>query len=290
MSYGSNGPNAPAVALSDSLWSGIIREKVFGRNIDRQYGIGLCDDFNAFGPCAAISTAAAWFQSNGISYLGYIDSDAGVMATPGIHVAVPTTTPAVDANGPSAIVLTPDNDDNDCVILQAGGGVQTPFNVIRATAGLLVYETRFKVSAITASCTDLFIGLGGTGACANSGVQTDDSATLASNNFLGFTRKAATTSGLTFTAQRVGGTEQEHADVGTLVADTYIKAGFRFDPLTKVCGVWINGVLKHQVTAAQTALTPWPTLFMNFIAEMKYQATAAHGLYIDWWACAQLAT
>jgi hypothetical protein len=288
----SNRPELPGnnpKGLSNALWANIPTDLIFGCK-DKGVGIGLYDDFDGFGPCGAISSTAGWFQSNGINYLAYIDGDAGVMATPGVNVAVPTTTPAVDANGPGVIILTPDDDADDAVVLQAGGGVQMPFNVIQATAGLLVFETRFKVSAITASCTDLFIGLGGTGACANNGVGNDTSGTMASNNFLGFTREGTATSGLTFVIQRVSGTQQEHADVGTLVADTYIKAGFRFDPLTKICSIWIDGVKVHEVTAAQTAATPWPTLFMNFIAEMKYQATAAHGLYIDWWGCAQLAT
>ena len=292
MGYGSYGPNNDTKGLSDNLWKDIIREKAFGR-MNSEYGIGLCDDFLGFGATAAISTAACWFTSNGINYKGYIDSDGAVLpgtaTDPGIGVAVPSTTPAVDANGVGVVILTPDNDAGDSVVLQAGGGLMMPFNVIHATAGLLVFETRFKVSSIVASSTNLFIGLGGTGCAADNGVRADASGVLASNNVLGFSRNGTATSGLTFSVQRVGGTEQEHADIGTLVADTYIKAGFRFEPLTGLCSIWIDGKLVHTVTHAQTAATPWPTLFMNFVAEMKYAATAGHNLYIDWWACAQLA-
>jgi hypothetical protein len=163
-----------------------------------------------------------------------------------------------------------------------------PFNVIHATAKDLVFECRFKYSSI-AGGTDFFIGLGGTGAAADSGVRADDSGVLASNNFLGFTRLATGTSALTFTYQRVGGTEATHTGMTTLVADTYLKAGFRWNADYGTCDVYINGAKVHTVTHAETAATPWPTLYMNFLAEVKYQSTAADIMYIDWWACAQKA-
>jgi hypothetical protein len=234
--------------------------------------IGLFDDFLNFAVVRVVTSNAGTYLSNGIAYESFED-DAGIaQETPGATTA------------PGAITLQSGTHDNDAAALQAKG---LPFNAIAASAKELVFETRFKVSAITTACTDLFIGLAGTGAAANSGIQTDDSTTLASNNFLGFVRKAAATSGLTFTVQRGAGTEQAHADVGTLVADTYIKAGFRFNAERKNCSIWINGEQVHEVTKAQVAAAPWPTLFMNFAAEMKYQATAAHILTIDWWACAQ---
>lgn len=243
---------------------------------------GLFDDFNAFGICSPLATSTTYFESNGITYLGY--NDTTVVPT---AAAVPTTTPAVDENGPGVIILQPFTDPDDSAVIMAGSGTMVPFAAIVGTSKDLVFETRFKVSAITASCTDLFIGLAGTGACADTGVQADNSSTLASNNFLGFTRAGSATSGLTFTVQRVSGTQQEHADIGTIVADTYIKAGFRYNADKQNCTVWIDGEQVHEVTKAQCAATPWPTLFMTFLAEMKRQATASHQLYIDWWACAQ---
>jgi hypothetical protein len=124
---------------------------------------------------------------------------------------------------------------------------------------------------------------------ANDGVRADSSGVLASNNFLGFARNGAATSGLALTYQRVSGTEYTH-DVGTLVANTWIKAGFRFNGDNKILTPWIDGVADtaHNQTAATTALTPWPSLFMTLLAECKYAATAAHLLTIDWWACAQM--
>jgi hypothetical protein len=279
MGYGMNGPEADTYGLSDVLWNGMIREKLFGPAADPNYGIGLFDDFIGFGICSPLSTSTTYFQSNGITYLGY--NDATVVPTA-------AAVPAAGNVDHGVINLQADTTDNDAAVIQAGSGTMTPFNVIYGYAKELVFETRFKVSAITKACTDIFIGLGGTGACANSGVQTDDSATLASNNFLGFVRKGEATSGLSLTYNRVSGTEEAHADVGTLVADTFIKAGFRYHADTSTLSVWMDGEKVHTVGVADTSATPWPSLFMTFLAEAKYQATASHILSIDWWACAQL--
>lgn len=277
-------PGSNLKGLSPQLWANMPLEAMLAG--DRSVGIALFDDFNAFGPCGAISSTTGWFQSNGISYLAYIDGDAGVMATPGINIAVPSTTPSVDANGPGVIMLSPDNDDNDDVVIQAGGGVQMPFNLISASAGDLVFEARWKYSSI-AGGTDFFLGLGGTGAAANNGVRADNSGALASNNFIGFTRLATGTSSLTFTYQRASGTEATHTGMATLVADTYVKTGFRYNQARHTCEVYVNDVKVHTVTNAETGATPWPTLWMNFISHVKYQSTAMDDLYIDWWACAQ---
>jgi hypothetical protein len=154
----------------------------------------------------------------------------------------------------------------------------------------LVFECRFKVSAITASCSDIFIGLAGTGACADSGVIANDSANLASNNFLGFTRLATQGSAMSFKYQRVSGTEGTKATVLTLVADTYIKAGFRYHAARKECSIWVDGaeVTASRILSAATGATPWPSLYMTFCAAINYQATAAHTLSLDWWACGQM--
>jgi hypothetical protein len=94
---------------------------------------------------------------------------------------------------------------------------------------------------------------------------------LSSNNFLGFGRWDAETN-LRFAYQRAGGTQAEIDDCHTLVADTYLKAGFRYYAATKTCGIFINGELFDTVTSAETGATPWPSLYMNFINSVKMQA------------------
>jgi hypothetical protein len=272
--------------LSPKLWrgfappvGGVFPDQASGNDVR-----GLFDDFENFGAVSPLATATTYFQSNGNSYIGY--NDATVVPT---AAAVPSTTPSVSENGPGVIVMQSDTTANDIAILQAGSGTMMPFHVNPARMQELAFECRFKVSAITASCSDIFIGLAGTGACADSGVFTDAGA-LASNNFLGFTRLGTQGSAMSFGYQRVGGTAGTRAGVLTLAADTYIKAGFRYHAARKQCSIWMNGeeVATARIGSAITGATPWPSLYMNFCAAINFEATAAHQLYVDWWACAQL--
>jgi len=272
--------------LSPKLWKGFA-PPVGGTFPGTQSGnkvIGLFDDFNAFGATCPVSTSTTYFQSNGITYLGY--NDTTVVAT---AAAVPTTTPSVDENGPGVIILQADTTDNDLAAIMAGSGTMCPFHAIPTRYQELVFECRVKVSGVTASRTNLFIGLAGTGACANSGVFVDDDASMASNNFLGFQRIGSMSTTLDFKYQRVGGTESQKDDVVTIAADTYVKLGFRYHASRKQCSVWADGteVTSARVSSSITGATPWPSLYMNFLAATQYQASASDQLYVDWWACAQ---
>ena len=273
--------------LSPKLWRGFAPPigGVFPFSASGVPIVGLFDDFVGFGKVAPAASNVERSCSNGITYIGYGDDTA--VET---YAAVPSTTPSVDANGPGVIAMQAHTSDNDISIIQAGGGTMMPFHVIPTLMKELVFECRIKLSAITASCSDIFIGLAGTGAAADSGVLANDSANLVSNNFLGFTRLATQGSALSFKYQRVGGTEGTKATVATLVADTYVKLGFRYHAARKQCSIWVNGaeVTASRIASTATTATPWPSLYMNFCAAINYQATAAHILYIDWWACAQM--
>jgi len=274
--------------LSPKLWKGFA-PPVAGRFLATASGnpvVGLFDDFEGFGRTCAAASGVAYYQSNGITYKSFEDDDGSIQA------AVPTTTPAVDANGIGVICLTAGNTDNDDTVIQAGGNQGTtmcPFNVIYATAKDLVFECRFKYSSIADGDTDFFIGLFGTGAAADNGWLANDSANFADNDLLGFTRTLATgTSGLTFVYDRVGGTTGTHATgIHTLVADTYVKVGFRWRMQEKCCDIYADGEYVTRVARTTCDGTPWPTLYMNFLAGVKYQATTQDKMYIDWWACAQ---
>ena len=272
--------------LSPKLWRGFA-PPVGGVFPDLPSGNevrGLFDDFANFGIASPLATATTYFQSNGNSYLAY--NDATVVPT---AAAVPTTTPSVSENGPGVIVMQADTTANDIAILQAGSGTMMPFHVIPSRMQDLAFECRFKVSSIVGSSSDIFIGLAGTGACADSGVFTDAGA-LASNNFLGFTRLGTQGSAMSLSYQRSGGTAASRASVLTLAADTYIKAGFRYHAARKQLSIWVNGneVGSSRIGSSIVDATPWPSLYMNFCAAVNYEATAAHQLYIDWWACAQM--
>lgn len=274
--------------LSPRLWKGFA-PPVVGSFPDLPSGVevrGLFDDFDSFGAVSATAANATYFQSNGNSYRGFNDGTTPVITA----AAVPTTTPSVSENGPGVIVLRPDTTAaNNSSVFQAGGGTMMPFHVIPSRMQELAFECRFKVSSVNASESELFIGLAGTGACAAGGVITTGN-TLASNNFLGFSRLGSQGSAMSLSYQRVGGTAASKANVLTLAADTYIKAGFRYHAARKQLSIWVNGeeVGTARVASSITGATPWPSLYMNFCAAVNYKATANHQLYVDWWACAQM--
>jgi len=273
--------------LSPQLWRGFAPPVggVFPDNPSGNEVRGLFDDFANWGQTTPLATTATYFQSNGNTYFGY--NDATVVPT---VPAVPTTTPSVDENGPGVIVMQAgSNAANNIAIIQAGSGTMMPFHVIPSRMQELAFECRFKVSSITGSQSDVFIGLAGTGACADNGVFTDGGA-LASNNFLGFTRLGTQGSAMSFSYQRAGGTPGARASVLTLVADKYMKVGFRYHAARKQCSIWVDGkeVSTARIGSAITGATPWPSLYMNFCAAVNYEAGANHQLYLDWWACAQM--
>lgn len=271
--------------FSPKLWKGFAPpvNGVWPATASGNPVVGLFDDFVGFGRSCPASSGLAYYNSNGISYKAFEDDDGSIAA------AVPTTTPAVDANGIGVISLTGGNTDNDDTVLQAGGGSMMPFNVTYATAKELVFEARLKYSSIADGDTDFFIGLFGTGGAVNNGWLADNSAAFADNDLLGFSRTLATgTSGLTLVYDRVGGTTGTHATgIHTIVADTYFKVGFRWRASRKTLDVYADGEYVTTVAASVTAATPWPSLYMNFLAGVKYQATTQDVMYIDWWACAQ---
>jgi len=280
--------------FSPKLWKGFAPPVAgsFQTTASGNPVVGLFDDFTGFGRTCAAAAGVAYYQSNGITYKSFEDDDGSIQA------AVPTTKPAVDTNGIGVISLTAGNTDNDDCVIQAGGNqgsTMCPFNVIYATAKDLCFECRFKYSSIADGDTDFFIGLGGTGMAANDGWLGDNpsgtiATDMANNDFLGFTRLTSTgTSGLLLIYDRVGGTTGTHATgIHTLVADTYVKVGFRWRQQTKTLDVYADGEYVTRVAAATTDGTPWPSLYMNFLAGVKYQATTQDVMYIDWWACAQM--
>jgi hypothetical protein len=273
--------------LSPKLWRGFAPPvgNMFPNTPSGSEVRGLFDDFDAFGATCPLSTSTTFFQSNGNTYIGF--NDLAVIPTAAV---VPTTVPSVNENGPGVIALQADaSTAEDIAILQAGSGATMPFHVIPARNQDLAFECRFKVSSVTGSQSNIFIGLAGTGACADNGVFTDAGA-LASNNFLGFTRLGTQGNTMSLSYQRASGTAAARANVVTLAADTYIKAGFRYYAARRQCSVFVNGeeVVAARMGSAIVGATPWPSLYMNFCAAAQYETGANHILSIDWWACAQV--
>lgn len=186
------------------------------------------------------------------------------------------------------------------VVLTLGGGA--PF-IISSTASLarkLWFEARFKISTIANDVSSFFIGLAEEDRAAAAGLfqaaqgATVDSA-LADIDMLGFWRPDADGDGLSVAYGKASATAQELiSDAKTLVADTWTKVGFVFDPAaptTKRIKFFIDGVEQSTyVTAALLAASTFPDgEEMTMVAGITNDdGTNASTLSLDWWRIAQV--
>jgi len=254
--------------------------------------VGMFDDFTQFG--GILATSAGQYHSGGNVYRSYQTASTFItnVAETGTPASVaPVHRGAISLTGTAGVA----NDDVETLV--AGGNVSTPYgcfpyNVIPGMSGDLVFEARFKVSGITASIGNFFVGLGGAAgvdtASADCPIAADVMATTLSH--LGFGRFGTSTTALGLFYERASGTVATKAAVGTLAADTYIKAGYRWNAHRKTLTPWIDGVeiAASRCSAAVTAATPWPNDYMTpIVAVRQIDGTTGLTLTLDWWACAQ---
>jgi len=255
--------------------------------------IGMFDDFLQFG--GILATSAGQYHSGGNVYRSY--QTASTFITNVAETATPATVAPVH-RGAISLAPTAGVADDDVMTLVAGGNIATPYgcfpySVIPGMSGDLVFEARFKISSIAASIGNFFIGLGGAAgvdtASANCPIAADVLATTLS--MIGFGKFGVSTSAMGAFYERAGGTVATKAAVGTLVADTYVKAGFRYHASRKEMSLWVDGaeVTGSRISAVITAATPWPNDYMTpIIAARQIDGTTGLTLTVDWVACAQM--
>lgn len=282
--------------FSPKLWKGMAPPLGTGL-FETQSGnpaIGVFDDFVGFG--GVLSTNTGSYYSGPNRYISY--QTASTLLT---NVALTPTPASVAPTSIGAIIFQPTAgiSDNDQITLQWGGHELTPygcfpFSVIPGMSKDLVFECRFKVSAITDGLGDLFIGLAGAAGVAVSAsavpITQTASAMATTVSHLGFHKLSGDGDKIDLSYERASGTVATKADVGTLVADTYIKAGFRWDAHTKTCRVFIDGaeVTGSRVSSTTSGATPWPNDYMApVLASMQVDGTTAMTMTVDWYACAQ---
>lgn len=190
--------------------------------------------------------------------------------------------------------------DNDEAVIQLGNGLDIgPYVPLSKT---LCFEARVRVNAaaIVAGDHGFFVGLwtGGAagGAIANLMFAAGDTI-YATANLIGFQHLAAESTALDAVYQKTGQTKVDGAvdtdldTVHTLVADTWVKLGFRFEPTRPRKLVWyVDGVEKCSIPEASIAAAAFPDattdLMQPTIGMRGVDATSAY-LDIDWWAVAQ---
>ena len=282
--------------FSPKLWRGLAPPYTSGpfTSPSGNPAIGVFDDFLGFGGTLSSTTGSYYSGLN--RYISY--QTASTLLT---NVALTPTPASVAPTSIGAIIFQPTSGvaDNDQISLQWGGHELTPygsfpFSVIPGMSKDLAFECRLKVNTIADSIGDIFIGLAGAAGVAPAAVSvpiTQTADTLATTvSLLGFHKLSGDGDKVDLAYERASGTTATKADVATLVADTYIKLGFRYSGHHKTVSVFVNGaeVVSSRVAASVTGATPWPNDYMApMIATMQVDGTTGMTPTVDWYACAQ---
>lgn len=279
--------------MSAGLWSGIDLDNLL-RSTDRRRGFAMFDDFTNF--AGILASTDGRFTSEGNSYLSQQTSTCTITNV-ALSSAATTTSPI----HLGAIALATNNTDGDTCGLHWGGHLVSPygcfpFAVIPGISGDLVFECRIKLPTLVVTGTtggSIYVGLAGAAGVLPIAADvpiTNSDAWVTTLSVLGFTRLlAATTGAFTASYGRAGVTPTATATVATVVADTYIKMGFRYHSDTSTLSTWVNGV-KTSVGVANTITdaSPWPNDYMAPIIVTEAAGTTTQGAVMDWWGCAQL--
>jgi len=156
--------------------------------------------------------------------------------------------------------------------------------VLSLDKNLLVFETRVKFSNVNAGATGThkMVGLGAPGGAATGTIGASE---LASRPFVGFRALAASGNRLDIVVASTGGANAVFTDVGTLVADKYVKLGVMFTG--KVCKFFVDG---RQVGAdVKTSVANFPlNKVVVPIIGMRTVGAVNSTLTVDWIACGRV--
>lgn len=214
-------------------------------------------------------------------YASYIDSGDTIKQVAG----------AGFYHGELAIVT--DTTDNDEAWIQTGGNVGGMAVFRKIATGVphsVWFEARFKKSSTTTG--NIFVGFAEPGLAAVDTIT--DAGALADNNFFGFQVLEADADEINWVYKADGQTAQQAIDaLHVVVADTYVKLGFRYDykgPAAQQIKCMKNGVWQSTyITKANIEAATFPENDdLALLAGVKNSTAAANTLTLDWWRAALL--
>jgi hypothetical protein len=259
-------------------------------------------------------TGTSWMTPSGNPAFGFFDNFFTVPTTtlvgPYLKLAGGgcTVEQVVDTATEKGIMLLAidGNAADDEAVLQWGRGIGAPFafNVAKD----MVFECRLAVSAITAAKWSWFVGLALADATNGAGITdkvfTDTTELLATTfsgvGFQHLSAEGAAVDGAYKAASQTaqdGSTKTKLDTLHTLVADTYVKLGFRYRAYPKKVEWYVNGVRPGgnlapamiNATEISAATFPASTVPMAPVIAIKDNAgNAALNVKLDWWGCAQM--
>lgn len=245
---------------SPSLWGSCPWSPGVGGATDPRLGQGFFDDFQQTPAAGAAVTV-----TNIGPYRRFGDTAS-------------TITDAALLGG--ALTFTCANADESTSL----GSLVAPYKIV-STTGKLWYECRFKISSIAATTCNVFVGLVGTTAASAVIPITATDDTMADIDFLGFIVKST---GLVDWRYKASGQTVQNpiASIAQLVADTYIKLGFLYDPgapSANRISAFVNGVKQTTyITGTNIAAATFPsTALLAPILAHTNMATKGTSTY-DW--------
>lgn len=167
-----------------------------------------------------------------------------------------------------------------------------PVYNITSLGGALWFEARIKVSTVTTNLLGFFVGLMDTTAYTPT-IPLTATSDLGDVNLVGFHRPEANTTAMdtSYKANSVTAVEV-NSNVGTLVADTYVKLGLKFTPSDAGAATlrfYIDNVLQaNKKTIPNATGTDFPAdVRMGPVFAVQGVSTPDHSMTIDWWRCFQ---
>jgi hypothetical protein len=265
-------PNfAAGTGPTPAIWS-----RIPGGDLNVRQPVG--DDFEYF------QLQAAGKYHGAMPYTGYIDTSNTIAQL------------ATGGNLGICQLLT-DATDNDEVWLQPGSAssVLGSINHASGTRGLVAFECRFRVGSVADDVTAIFLGLAEE-ALAAADTKADNTGAMADKDYIGF-NSVHTNSGTTGTNAKLtfvyneasgAGPITAIANVQTMVAATWYKVGFCYDPnaqADKRITIYVDGV-EQSTYVTDTAITT-STNFPDGeelapLMGMKNGSGAIGSLDLDW--------
>ena len=226
--------------------------------------VGVWDDFDTF-PITWGTTAGNWGRYKTFGSAGSACSDG-------------------DAVG-GVLVLTETGDDEGMALATTG----LPFQIIN-TGGMLGFEARVQISLIANDGLNTCIGLASSVAYSVGEPITTSGELYNTMAFVGWNQLEADGDQYEPVYQESGDTKVTvKADAVTMVASTWVKLGFLFEPERKLLTYFVNGVpLVDTVSISDTAAAEFPNnvrlgMCLGTIADDTSPGTFS----IDWWKCYQ---
>lgn len=220
-------------------------------------------------------------------YQSYIDTGNTVKGTALISES------SVAKRAIGTLSLDTDATDNDECGIGTGGGIGVAV-VISDTSGYssrVCFECRIAFAQVADTKSGVFIGLTEEGLANADGILNDDG-TLQSKDFIGFWRDETDGDQIDVVYRKNGQalqTTKADALGSALVADTFVKMGFVYDPTyptaQRIKFFFDEVELGSYVTGTNIAAATFPDAEeLVFTFMMKNAGAAAASVDLDWWA------